>query len=242
MIRQLVSLLLLLATLGGGYAAYTIWPDEELNWALTSLLLLLCGLGLFYLRYERSRVSSKELAIIATLAAVAIVGRIVFAPFPNFKPTTFVVMLAGYVFGPRAGFMVGSMAALGSNMFFGQGPWTPWQMVAWGLAGYTAGLFGHLRGPQVTRVEMALFGLVWGFLFGWIMNIFSWLSTYYPLNVTTFLAANAASLWFDISHATANVLFAWLFTRRFLPILYRFRKRLTLTTLEVPSHDHSHAP
>ncbi|PWK13782.1 ECF transporter S component [Tumebacillus permanentifrigoris] len=235
--KRLGSVLFIALALGGIYLAYTFWPDEDLNWALTSLLLLLLGLGLFYLRYERAHVSSKEMAVIASLAAFAVVGRIIFAPFPNFKPTTYLVILAGYVFGPRAGFMVGTTAAIASNVYFGQGAWTPWQMVAWGLAGASAGVFGRLRGEKVTAYELALFGLLWGFLFGWIMNLWTWLSTVYPLNFETWLLTNTSSLLFDISHAVANVLFALLLTRRFLPILWRFRKKLTITTLEVLPHE-----
>ncbi|MBL0386140.1 ECF transporter S component [Tumebacillus sp. ITR2] len=239
MIRRVLSWLIVLVALGGIYLAYTLWPDEDLNWAVASLVLLLLGLGLFYLRYERSRVSSKEIAVIASLAAFAIVGRIIFAPFPNFKPTTYLVILAGYVFGPRAGFMVGATAAVASNVYFGQGAWTPWQMLAWGLAGASAGLFGRLRGEKVTPYELAAFGMVWGFLFGWIMNLWTWLSTVYPLTFETWLLTNTTSLLFDISHAAANVIFALLLTRRFLPILWRFRKKLTITTLEVLPHEKS---
>ncbi|MCX7570574.1 ECF transporter S component [Tumebacillus sp. DT12] len=231
--RRLYSALLILLTVALAFLAYTYWPDGDLNWALTSLFLLLLGLGLFYLRYERAAVTSKETAVIASLAAVAIVGRILFAPFPNFKPTTYIVLLAGYVFGPRAGFMVGATAALVSNLFFGQGPWTPWQMLAWGLVGVTAGWLGRVRGERVTAWELAGFGLIWGFLFGWIMNLWTWLSTMYPLNFTTWWLTNVRSLPFDIAHAAANVLFALLLTKTFLPILLRFRRKLTTTTLEV---------
>ncbi|WP_157729394.1 ECF transporter S component [Tumebacillus algifaecis] len=231
--RKLLSVLLILVTVGLAWLAYALWPSEDLNWAVTSFVFLLLALGLFYLRFERAKVSSKEMALIASLAALAVVGRIIFAPFPNFKPTSYLILLAGYVFGPRAGFMVGATVAVISNMFFGQGPWTPWQMMAWGLIGATAGLYGRWRGEKVHPLELAVFGAVWGFLFGWFMNTWVWLTTFYPLNLTTFLAANAASVWFDVSHATANVLFALLLTRSFLPILYRFRKKLTTTSLEV---------
>jgi energy-coupling factor transport system substrate-specific component len=231
--RRLLSLFYIALTAVGGYLAYTLWPDEDLNWALTSLLLVLLGLGLFFLRYERSKVSSKEMAIIASLAALAIAGRVIFAPFPNFKPTSYIVILSGYVFGPRAGFMVGATAALVSNVFFGQGPWTPWQMLAWGLMGACSGVFGRVRGEKVQVVELAAFGLVWGFLFGWMMNTWMWLTQFTEYTWQTFLLANTTSFWFDVSHAASNVVFAFLFTPSFLPILLRFRKKLTITSLEV---------
>jgi energy-coupling factor transport system substrate-specific component len=231
--RRVLSWFLVLVTAGGAWLAYQLWPDEDLNWALTSLLLLLMGLGLFYLRFERARVSSKELAVIASLSALAIVGRLVFAAFPHFKPTSFLIILAGYVFGPRAGFMVGATTALGSNLFLGQGGWTPWQMFAWGLMGAFAGLYGRWRGERVTPLEIAGIGFVWGFLFGWILNLWTWLSSSAILSWKTLVGYYVASFSFEVTHAIGNVVFALLFTSAFLPILMRFRKKLTITRLEV---------
>ena len=85
------------------------------------------------------------IALVATLAAMAALGRVAFAALPNVKPTTDIVLIAGYVLGGAPGFMVGAVAALVSNLFFGQGPWTPWQMVGWG----GVGLFGG--GPRPRR-------------------------------------------------------------------------------------------
>ena len=82
--------------------------------------------------YERTHPSTRVLALVATLAAMAALGRVAFAALPNVKPTTDIVLIAGYVLGGAPGFMVGAIAALASNLFFGQGPWTPWQMVALG--------------------------------------------------------------------------------------------------------------
>ena len=85
--------------------------------------------------YERTHPTSRVLALVATLAALAALGRVAFAPLPNVKPTTDIVLLSGYVLGGAPGFVVGAVAALASNLFFGQGPWTPWQMVGWGGVG-----------------------------------------------------------------------------------------------------------
>ena len=83
------------------------------------------------------------LALVATLAALAALGRIAFAALPNVKPTTDIVLISGYVLGGAPGFAVGSVAALASNVFFGQGPWTPWQMAGWGFVGIAGALIGH---------------------------------------------------------------------------------------------------
>src|SRR4051794_41830776 len=106
-----------------------------MSWVLASFTLLAVALGLGFTWYERTQPSARVLALIATLAALAALGRVAFAPIPSVKPTTDIVLLAGYVLGGAPGFAVGAVAALTSNVFFGQGPWTPWQMVAWGGAG-----------------------------------------------------------------------------------------------------------
>ena len=106
-----------------------------MTWQLASFALLVAALAAGFAWYERSHPSSKVLALVATLAALAALGRVAFAPLPNVKPTTDIVLLSGYVLGGAPGFAVGAVAALASNLVFGQGPWTPWQMAAWGLAG-----------------------------------------------------------------------------------------------------------
>jgi len=105
------------------------------NWQVASFLVLAVVLGLGFAWYERSRPSAKVLSLVAARAALATVGRIAFAPIPNVKPTTDIALFAGYALGPVPGFAVGAVAALASNVFFGQGPWTPWQMLAWGGCG-----------------------------------------------------------------------------------------------------------
>ena len=106
-----------------------------MTWIVASFALLGVALVAGFAWYERSHPTARVLALIATLAALAALGRVAFAPLPNVKPTTDIVLLTGYVLGGAPGFAVGAVAALASNVFFGQGPWTPWQMVGWGAAG-----------------------------------------------------------------------------------------------------------
>ncbi len=102
------------------------------------MLVLGAVLVVGFVWYERTHPTTRVIALVATLAAMAALGRVAFAAPPNVKPTTDIVLIAGYTLGGAPGFMVGAVAALASNLFFGQGPWTPWQMVGWG----GVGLFG----------------------------------------------------------------------------------------------------
>src|SRR3954449_2203812 len=119
-----------------------------MSWQLASFLILCGALAGGFAWYERSHPRARVLALVATLAALAVVGRIAFAPFPNVKPTTDIVLFAGLAIGAAPGFAVGALTALASNVFFGQGPWTPWQMVAWGLVGVLGGLLRKLLGER----------------------------------------------------------------------------------------------
>ena len=120
---------------------------------VASFVLLAPALGLGFAWYERTQPGSRMLALVGTLAALAAIGRIAFAPFPNVKPTTDIVLIAGFALGGAPGFVVGAVAALASNLVFGQGPWTPWQMAAWGLCGVLGAVLGRLSGHDLGRVR-----------------------------------------------------------------------------------------
>ncbi len=117
------------------------------SWVLASMLILGAALAAGFAWYERTHPSARVIALVATLAALAALGRIAFAATPNVKPTTDIVLISGYVLGGAPGFAVGSVAALASNVFFGQGPWTPWQMTGWGFVGVAGALLGHVDRP-----------------------------------------------------------------------------------------------
>ena len=106
---------------------------------LTSTLVILEAMLPFFLSFEARRPQARELVILAVMAALAVAGRVAI-PVPNFKAITGIVMIAGMAFGPQAGFMTGAISAFASNFFYAQGPWTPWQMLAYGMGGLLAGL------------------------------------------------------------------------------------------------------
>ena len=135
--------------------------------ALLTLVVVLASIGIFFASYEASRPRLRDIMPTVVLAALAAAGRILFAPIPDFKPVSAIAIIAGVAFGRKSGFMVGALAALASNFFFGQGPWTPWQMYAWGLVGYGAGwsrraLAGLVVGkrPASRAIQRTLFRLV----------------------------------------------------------------------------------
>jgi energy-coupling factor transport system substrate-specific component len=194
------------------------------NLAVMTALAAALVLGYYYLRFEEKKSDAKLIAIIGTLAALSVAGRCLFAAVPNVKPSTFIIIITGYVFGPLSGFMVGATTALVSNIFFGQGPWTIWQMLAWGLAGLVAGLLGPRRLLE-GRWRLAVYCAAWGFLFGWIMNLYFVLGFVHPVSFQSFFATYAASAWFDALHAAGNFLFAFLLGPALVAMLRRYQSR-----------------
>jgi len=184
----------------------------------------------FYFMFERGTASSKEIALTAVLAAAAAAGRLPFAFIPGVQPTTFLVIVSGRALGCRAGFMVGSTAALISNIFLGQGPWTLWQMLSWGLAGVSAGMIDRLA-PGIGRGGMTVFSFLWGYLFGWIIDLWYWAAFVDPLNLKTLLGVFAASFWFDTAHALGNGIFYYLFGDRVFKMIRRCSRRFSVEIL-----------
>lgn len=194
-------------------------------WQLTSAGLLLAALAAGFVWFERSRPPARVAAAIAVLVAFAVVGRIVFAPFPNVKPTTDIVIIAGFVLGAEPGLIVGALAALVSNFYFGQGPWTPWQMAAWALCGLLgAALAAACRG-RLGRLPMAVCCAAAGLLYGVILNFGSAVNMGGSDVIASFWVNSAQSAPFDVAHAIGNFAFFMLAGPALVRALRRLRRR-----------------
>ena len=171
-----------------------------------TLVLAALAVGLMFAGFEASRPALRQLMPTAVLAALAAAGRVLFAPLPDVKPVSAIAIVAGAALGRRSGFVVGALAALLSNFFFGQGPWTPWQMYAWGLVGYVGGLLGEKDLLSHTPVLYG-WGIVSGLVYGLILNGYHVLGYVQPLTWPAALAACAASLPLDVTHGPATAVF-----------------------------------
>lgn len=192
-----------------------------------SFLVILLAMIPFYVRFEKRKVRAEEIVLIASLTAIGAVGRVPFAAIPGVQPTSFIVVMSGVIFGPETGFIIGSLSALISNLFLGQGPWTPWQMLAWGMMGVTAGI---LRSSKVMKHprSLAVFGFIWGFGHGWIMNLWFALGFFNPLTWQVWVSVYAASFYFDLSHAVTNAALLLLFSHRWKKLLDRMAQKFGL--------------
>src|ERR1700744_865091 len=194
------------------------------SWQLVSFLILAPALLGGFAWYERSRAPAQGVARVPALAGLAIAGRIAFAAFPNVKPTTDIVIFAGYALGPAAGFAVGALTALVSNFWFGQGPWTPWQMAAWGLCGILGAALA-LGARNVGRLTLAAVCGLAAVGYGAILN-FSLMATYGgSLSWERFWILEGRAVPFEVAHATGNVVLALVAGPAMIRMLIRFRER-----------------
>lgn len=225
-----VAVILVLLTVSGLIG--NLRCGGAVNWALLSTVGIIVIIVAFFWRFEKSQINPRQVAVISTMGALAAVSRIPFAGILGLQPTTFIVMITGYVFGVQTGFAVGAVAALVSNFFLGQGPWTPWQMFCWGLCGIAAGMLARHQKKGFSLAIFAGASGICGYLFGWIMDIFYWVGFVYPLTWKTFVAAYAASFPADTLHAAGNVVFSVIFGRQFYSVLSRFRTRFWVEYVE----------
>lgn len=198
---------------------------------LLSFVLIAITMIPFFARFEVRKITSREIVILAILAAIAAVSRVPFAPLPSVQPTSFVIIITGLVFGAESGFIVGAVAAIVSNIFLGQGPWTPWQMYAWGMIGMTAGLLRNTWWMKQMWGKL-IFGFVWGYLFGWFMNLWIIVSAIENFTWEFFISIYVASIYFDLAHGLSNVFFLLIFSASWIRILHRFKRKYGLLTVE----------
>jgi energy-coupling factor transport system substrate-specific component len=199
------------------------------SWQLGAFTILAVALTGGFAWYERCKPDARIVALVGTLAAFGALGRIAFAALPNVKPTTDIVLISGYALGGAPGFVVGAVSALTSNFFFGQGPWTPWQMAGWGLTGLIgAGLALALHRRQPNRWFLAAVCGVVGFGFTAMQDVGDWV-TYSDHSLAQLGVYVGKGLGFDLIHAAGCVAFALAFGPALLRSIARFTARLNVT-------------
>jgi len=196
-----------------------------LNWGILSAIIavLICLALLF--EFESAVTNSKEIALVAMLGTISAVFRVPFAAIPGVQPCTCIIFCAGYVFGPVAGFAVGAITVVVSNFFLGHGPWTLYQIIAWGLIGMAAHLFHRIK---LNRVLLIIIGIVCGFIYGLITNIWFWTAFIYPLTWNTFLVTELNTIAFDSLHAAGNAVFFGFLGLKTIEMLNRFKNRFNI--------------
>lgn len=196
-----------------------------MSWQLASFVVVLGSLGLAFWWYERSHPPAKLLAVIATLAALAALGRDAFAAVPDVKPITAIVLISGFAFGAAPGFAVGALAGLASNVLLGEGPWTPWQMLGWGVVGLLGALLAHLLHRRASPIVLALACALGAEIFNLILDLYTWTGTGNQ-TLAGFVLVLGTAVVFDVTHVLASFGFGLAFGGVLLRMLERVRMRL----------------
>ena len=199
---------------------------------LISTLIIIELMLPFFLRFEARRPQARELVILTVMAALAAVSRVVFAFSPYLKTITGIIMITGIAFGPEAGFLTGAVAAFASNFFFSQGPWTPWQMFAYGFGGFLAGVIFHNHRNWAKPWVLAPFGFLTILLLVGPMldscTVFTMLSKFTVKNV---LAVYAAGVGYNVTHGIGAALTLFFVSRPLLGKLDRLQTKYGILEL-----------
>ena len=189
-----------------------------------SLLIILETMIPFGFAFENRKPKARELVIISALCAIGVAGRTVFFMLPQFKPVAAIVIISGVAFGGETGFLVGAITAFVSNFFFGQGPWTPWQMFSFGIIGFLAGIMFQKGILRKTKTDMCVFGFLVTFvIYGGIMNPASVIMWQSNININMVLSSYVMGMPFDFIHAVSTVFFLFFAAEPMLEKLERIK-------------------
>ncbi|MBQ8961734.1 MAG: ECF transporter S component [Ruminococcus sp.] len=174
---------------------------------IISLSVAVFALLLFAAGFEKRSTGTRRMVIVAVMTALCFAGR--FIPF--LKPIMALTIISALYLGGEAGFLVGALAAVLSNFYFGQGPWTAFQMLAWGFSGLFAGFFAeHLK---KSKALLLIYGALSGILYSWIMDIWTVLWYNEGFSLKFYLSTLTTAIPYTLSYMVSNVLFLLLLSK-----------------------------
>lgn len=201
------------------FAGSVIFGEKQYSW-LTLCVVVLSFIPLF-LSFENKSGNTKKLILIAAMVALSVIGRMIFTPIPGFKPVTAMVVITAMYFDGEAGFITGVLSAVISNFYFGQGPWTPFQMFSWGILGLIAGALAEPL--KRSKILLAIYAVFSGILYSMLMDIWTvlWADGYF--NIKRYIAAIISAGQFTAIYAVSNLIFLLIFAKPIGRILERIK-------------------
>lgn len=204
--------------------------NQRENYYATSLIIVIETMIPFFMVFEDRDPQARELVVISVLAAIAVAGRGAFFMLPQFKPVAAIVIIAGVCFGGEAGFLVGAVSGIVSNFFFGQGPWTPWQMFGFGIIGFIAGLLFKKGMLKKKKLSLCIYGgISTFFIYGFLLDTAS-IFMFSEKNITK---AGAISVYisgipFNIVHGISTIFFLFILSKPMIEKLDRIKVKYGL--------------
>jgi energy-coupling factor transport system substrate-specific component len=226
--RLILSSLLILAVIPFTIAfGVTVLRDR--SYYLISAAILIDTMLPFFLVFDHRKPKAREIVLVCSMAAIAVVGRMAFFMLPEFKPVAAIVIVSAVSLGPESGFLVGALAAFVSNFFFGQGPWTPWQMFSFGIIGFLAGILSRKKLFKQSKAVICIYGGLSTFLiYGGLMNFDSVLMASSVINRQILIATYLSGIPFDLVHAGSTVLFLFFIEKPMIEKVTRVRVKYGL--------------
>ena len=200
-----------------------------MSWQVAAFTMLAAVIIAGAVWYERSRPSSRIVALVAALAALAVAGRLVLAPVPNVVATTDIALITGFALGGAPGFAVGALAAPVSNLWLGQGPWTPWQMAGWGLCGLLGAALAYMTHRRLGRFGLAFACAFAGLAYGAMLDLSVMVTFGGEQSLDRYLALSARGIPFNVAHAVGDFAIALAAGPALVRMISRFRQRSEFT-------------
>jgi uncharacterized membrane protein len=205
MVKYLFTILLIpLAIILG----VVIFNDRAYPFISLAVIILACVP--FFLSFEKKAYTTRYMVILAVMTALSVAGRFIFAPIPFFKPVTAMVVISAMYFGSEFGFMTGALSAVISNFYFGQGPWTPFQIFAWGIIGFIAGLLSNKL--VRSKILLVIYGAFSGVAYSFLMDIWTTLWADGTFNISRFTASVISALPITGIYVVSNIIFLLILT------------------------------
>lgn len=202
------------------------WKYFDSNYYVTSLVLIIYAMVPFFTMFEKRKPQARELVTIAVMCVIAVVSRGAFIWIDNFKPILAIVIITGVALGAEAGFLTGALSMLVSNMIFGQGPWTPWQMFAFGLTGFLAGAFYKIKIIDKSKVKLCIFGaIIMMLVVGPILDTSTFFMGTTVINKEAVLVTYLRGVPVNAMQALATVLTIWFFSQPLFEKLDRIKTK-----------------
>ncbi|MTD41728.1 ECF transporter S component [Erwinia sp. CPCC 100877] len=225
--RPVYFLLIVLVTL---FLCWLLFQRKQ--YQTISLVVVVAACLPFFYRYEKKQLNIKELVLIAVLTTIAVSGRVLFYMIPAVTPMSAVIILTGICMGSEVGFLVGSLSAVTSNILFGQGPWTPFQMFSWGMIGLIAG-FPLLRQQlQKQYWLLSAYGIFAGLFFSFFMDVWTVFSLDHAFSWARYVALLVTAAPYTLTYCMANVFFSCLLLRTFRRRLQRILIKYNIREVE----------
>ena len=201
------------------------------HYYIISILIIVAAMGIFAWSFEKRKPKTREIVTLSVLTGMAIVGRVIFFMTPQFKPCAAIIIITGIMLGKQSGFLCGCLTAFISDFFFGQGPWTPWQMIAFGLIGVLSAIVfsGKRQKHAEKRVLISIYGFFVTFvLYGLILDTATVVMYTDKPRLSTFLATYGAGIFFNFVHGLSTFVFLMILSQEMFRKIKRIKVKFDM--------------